>query len=383
VSDPGARAPAGWYPDPEIQGGQRYFDGSTWTEHRIPPPMPHPLPPYPPVSYPPMPHQGYGWWGPPSWKGAQLGRPPAGPGALAAPARRLGARFLDGLVLLPLYIALAVVAVALVLPHAGPLLPRTNTNPNSPQPVPGLIWIYLTLLGSVLATGLLWIAYETIATARYGRTLGKAWLRIRPLRYDGSALGWGRSFGRIACYWASGFLNWIGLLDPLWCLWDDNRQCLHDKVVDTIVVNDSVSAENTHAQSQNTRASDSTMPWSPAAPWTGAPYPQPRSQYWSPYTYGYPGFVDAARNNGLAVASLVCSLAGILFIGLPAVVGVIFGFVARSQIRRSNGTQTGSGLALAGIIVGLVVVCFWVLIFVNSAVFGHHSNSQVATPPIW
>ncbi|MBA2280777.1 MAG: DUF2510 domain-containing protein [Acidimicrobiia bacterium] len=26
--------PAGWYPDPEKPGSQRYFDGSAWTEHR-------------------------------------------------------------------------------------------------------------------------------------------------------------------------------------------------------------------------------------------------------------------------------------------------------------------------------------------------------------
>jgi hypothetical protein len=28
--------PAGWYPDPDGSGGQRYWDGSVWTEHRSP-----------------------------------------------------------------------------------------------------------------------------------------------------------------------------------------------------------------------------------------------------------------------------------------------------------------------------------------------------------
>lgn len=28
--------PADWYPDPEVPGQQRYWDGSQWTEHRAP-----------------------------------------------------------------------------------------------------------------------------------------------------------------------------------------------------------------------------------------------------------------------------------------------------------------------------------------------------------
>ncbi|WP_409071761.1 DUF2510 domain-containing protein, partial [Burkholderia pseudomallei] len=28
--------PAGWYPDTEVPGGTRYWDGATWTEHRQP-----------------------------------------------------------------------------------------------------------------------------------------------------------------------------------------------------------------------------------------------------------------------------------------------------------------------------------------------------------
>ena len=57
------------------------------------------------------------------------------------------------------------------------------------------------------------------------------------------------------------------------------------------------------------------------------------------------------QTNGLAIASLVsacaasCSSSGCLL-------GIIFGFVARAQIKRTNGVQQGAGLALAGIIVG-------------------------------
>ncbi|MGO8852570.1 MAG: DUF2510 domain-containing protein [Mycobacterium sp.] len=40
-------APPGWYPDPSGPPGQRYWDGSNWTEHRVAAPPPPPTPPAP------------------------------------------------------------------------------------------------------------------------------------------------------------------------------------------------------------------------------------------------------------------------------------------------------------------------------------------------
>lgn len=39
-------APAGWYPDPQVPGGQRYWDGNQWGQ-QIPPSQPAPPPPHP------------------------------------------------------------------------------------------------------------------------------------------------------------------------------------------------------------------------------------------------------------------------------------------------------------------------------------------------
>ena len=49
--------PANWYPDPDGSGGQRYWDGTTWTQHRVPPPSPPPpwAPRLPPPPSPPSP----------------------------------------------------------------------------------------------------------------------------------------------------------------------------------------------------------------------------------------------------------------------------------------------------------------------------------------
>jgi hypothetical protein len=102
----------------------------------------------------------------------------------------------------------------------------------------------------------------------------------------------------------------------------------------------------------------------------GGPYGgQIPPQGYLPYTpYGGPAI---KRNNGLAVASLVCACAGFLFI-VPGVLGVIFGFIARSQIRQSRGTQGGDGLALAGIIVGFA----WIGLFLILVIVGATNNNS-------
>jgi len=213
-------APPGWYPDPS-GGGQRYFDGTAWTGYTAP-------------------------WAPPAqwapqaqpWKGAAYGRPAHGPGSLTDPGRRLGARVLDGLVFLPVTIACIAIAVALVAPHAGPMFPKSNPDPNATVPTPGFVWVYLALIAAAAVQSALFVLYEGVATARYGRTLGKRWLKIRPVTLEGQALGWGRSFGRAAAQWFASVLGWIGLVNYLWCLWDANTQCVHDKVAGTLVVND-------------------------------------------------------------------------------------------------------------------------------------------------
>ena len=78
--------PADWYPDPDVPGGLRYWDGYAWTRA--------PTPPYP-AQRPSRTTDHPGGWGKPPWKGADLGLPASGPGALAEPGRRLGGRMID------------------------------------------------------------------------------------------------------------------------------------------------------------------------------------------------------------------------------------------------------------------------------------------------
>jgi hypothetical protein len=77
-----------------------------------------------------------------------------------------------------------------------------------------------------------------------------------------------------------------------------------------------------------------------------------------------------AGMNGMAVASLVCSLFGWLCVVGP-LFGLIFGFVALNQIRQTG--QRGRGMALAGIILGGILV-------VLTIGFGLHRTQARHTP---
>jgi hypothetical protein len=66
--------------------------------------------------------------------------------------------------------------------------------------------------------------------------------------------------------------------------------------------------------------------------------------------------------NGLAIASLVLAL--LWFAGIGAVLALVFGYRARSQIKNSAGSQTGSGLAAAGIILGWIGITILAVILI-------------------
>jgi hypothetical protein len=96
-----------------------------------------------------------------------------------------------------------------------------------------------------------------------------------------------------------------------------------------------------------------------------------------PYTQpgAFPGALQPA-NNGMAIASLITGITSVPLalccIGLGplvGVVGVILGFVARNQINRSAGAQTGSGLALGGLICGGIGILIGAIFVVAEIIF--------------
>lgn len=79
------------------------------------------------------------------------------------------------------------------------------------------------------------------------------------------------------------------------------------------------------------------------------------------------------RTNGLAVASMVVSIVGVPFmcawIGfLLGILGVVFGHVAKGQIKR-EGTG-GGGMATAGLVIGYCIIGLLMLLVVPLVVAG-------------
>jgi hypothetical protein len=74
-----------------------------------------------------------------------------------------------------------------------------------------------------------------------------------------------------------------------------------------------------------------------------------------------------AKTNGFAIASLACGLAQFVAGPLPTIPAIVFGHMARGQIRRTG--EQGAGLALAGLVLGWGVVLLGVVIVVGLSLF--------------
>jgi hypothetical protein len=69
---------------------------------------------------------------------------------------------------------------------------------------------------------------------------------------------------------------------------------------------------------------------------------------------GAPGQYQARKTNGLAVTSMILGILWLCWLG--SILAVLFGHVGLSQIKKSQGTQTGRGFAIAGLVLGYLGV---------------------------
>jgi uncharacterized RDD family membrane protein YckC len=137
---------------------------------------------------------------------------------LAGRGIRLGAHLLDSL------IASVFVLLPLMLGGFNLVDPEKTTS-------------FSPLAGFIAFAGLIaWTWITILYVARNGQTIAKKWLGIKVVRSDGSKASLGRIF------WLRNFVNGLLGMIPFYAFIDglvifgESRQCIHDKIADTIVV---------------------------------------------------------------------------------------------------------------------------------------------------
>ena len=95
-------------------------------------------------------------------------------------------------------------------------------------------WSFLGIILLAYLVGLaVTIAYYTITIGKWGRTLGKAALKIKVVKPDGSRVSYWRALGRSLAYYLNGFTLSLSFL---MIAFTKNKRGLHDYIADTIVI---------------------------------------------------------------------------------------------------------------------------------------------------
>ncbi|HEY2704639.1 MAG TPA: RDD family protein [Candidatus Dormibacteraeota bacterium] len=211
--------------------GRWVWNGQQWQPAPPPPPpgsppqgygYPPAQAPYPGYGAPPpgygMPPPGYPGAGYPGYPVRAIG--PAPGVAYATFLQRVGAAILDGII----FVVLTIIFLIVIGVSAG----SEGTPSNNAGVAIGVIGLILTFLAACV--------YQIVLPAQ-GGTYGMRALHLRVARADnGANIGLPLAFGRWAVMVAISFVPFGSFLDVLWMLWDERRQTLHDKAVNTFVV---------------------------------------------------------------------------------------------------------------------------------------------------
>lgn len=98
----------------------------------------------------------------------------------------------------------------------------------------------------------------------------------------------------------------------------------------------------------------------------------------NPVTPGPEPVPSGPRTSTMAIISLIGGITGFTVLPLlGSLAGIIFGHIAKSEIKKSNGTLGGNGMATAGLIIGYVTIglgvcalCVWLLIAILLPIIG-------------
>ena len=82
----------------------------------------------------------------------------------------------------------------------------------------------------------IWAWFTLKFMARNSQSIAKKWLQIKVVRADGSRVSLGRLILlRNVVVWILSLIPMFGIIDVLF-IFGESRQCLHDRIADTIVI---------------------------------------------------------------------------------------------------------------------------------------------------
>jgi uncharacterized membrane protein len=93
-----------------------------------------------------------------------------------------------------------------------------------------------------------------------------------------------------------------------------------------------------------------------------------------------------ARNSTWAILSLIAGIATWTILpGVTALLAIIFGYVAKKEIRNGNGLVTGGGMATWGLVLGwislalgLIALCVGLILLITTGAIGAFSLSDLS-----
>jgi len=170
-------------------------------------------------------------YAPPKADVRDVSDPGAGP-QLAGRGARLGAALLDGVILAamvytPIIITAMVAGVSAGLSGAG----HGGLGRAAALQFIGVGGL-LALIGLIA-----WIWLTVMFVSRNGQSIAKKLIGIKVVRKDGSKASLGRIFWlRNVVNVLLGIIPFYGLIDVL-LIFSETKQCIHDRIADTVVVN--------------------------------------------------------------------------------------------------------------------------------------------------